>query len=78
MHISNELGLHKNSFDFMKSSHKYLKNASVLKSLNGGLNDTKSQYNVLMRSSLTDRYGKHESTKGAINFVMQDKNKNTE
>ena len=41
--ISNELGLHKNSYDYMKSSSKYLKNATILKSMHGGLNDSKSQ-----------------------------------
>jgi len=44
LRISNELGLHKTSYDYMKSSSKYLKNASILKSMHGGLNETKSNF----------------------------------
>ena len=43
LRISNELGLHKNSYDYMKSSSKYLKNATILKSIHGGFNESKSQ-----------------------------------
>lgn len=43
LRISSELGLHKTSYDYMKSSSKYLKNASLLKSIHGGINDSKSQ-----------------------------------
>lgn len=41
--ISSELGLHKTSYDYMKTSSKYLKNASLFKSMHGGFNDSKSQ-----------------------------------
>ena len=41
--ISTDLGLHKNSYDYMRSSNKYLKNATILKSIHGGFNDSKSQ-----------------------------------
>lgn len=41
LRISNELGLHRSSYDYMKPSHKYLKNASVLKSIHGGFGHSK-------------------------------------
>lgn len=67
-----ELGLHKSSYDYMRSSNKYLKNASVLKSIHKGLNDTKSQYGDIVKGNLTER---RESTKGAIKFVLESKHK---
>lgn len=71
--ISNELGLHKSSYDFMRSSNKFLKNASLLKSLHGGYNESKSQYGSFIKAVQTERLSKHESTKGAIQFVLQNK-----
>lgn len=53
--ISTELGLHKNSYDYMRSSHKYLKNASIIKSIHNGFNDSKSQYADLLKGAQTDR-----------------------
>jgi len=69
--ISTELGLHKNSFDYMRSSLKYLKNASLLKSIQG-INDSKSQLGEFMKGAKTDRVHR-ESTKGAIKFVLENK-----
>ena len=70
--ISNELGLHKTSFDYMKSSHKYLKNSSILKSIQGGLNDTKSQFVDILKNPHTERTNR-QSTKGAIKFMLESK-----
>ena len=70
--ISTELGLHKNSFDYMRSSQKYLKNASMLKSIQGGINDSKSQFGDFIKGAQTDR-NHRESTKGAIKFVLDKK-----
>jgi hypothetical protein len=72
--ISNELGLHKSSYDYMRSSNKYLKVASVLKSIHGGFNDSKSQLGEVMKGAKTDRQHR-EYTKGAIEFVHQSKQK---
>lgn len=71
--ISNELGLHKNSYDYMKSSQKYLKNATILKSIHQGVNDTKSQYSDFVKHAQTDRNHHRESTKGAIQFALENK-----
>jgi transposase-like protein len=71
--ISNELGLHKSSYDFMRSSNKFFKNASLLKSLHGGYNESKSQYGDFMKAVQTERLPRHESTKGAIQFMLQNK-----
>lgn len=55
LRISTELGLHKSSYDYMRSSQKYLKNSSILKSIHNGFNDTKSQYAGMLKGALTDR-----------------------
>lgn len=73
LRISNELGLHKNSYDYMKSSHKYLKNATILKSIHQGVNDSKTQYSDLVKHAQTDRNHHLESTKGAIQFALENK-----
>mmetsp|Transcript_7845 Transcript_7845/g.8979 ORF Transcript_7845/g.8979 Transcript_7845/m.8979 type:complete len:119 (+) Transcript_7845:334-690(+) len=56
----------------MKSSQKYLKNATFLKSIQGGVNDSKSQLGDFMKGAQTDR-NHRESTNGAIQFVLENK-----
>jgi hypothetical protein len=70
--ISTELGLHKSSYDYMRSSQKYLKNASIMKSIHSGLNDSKSQYGDIVKQIKTDRNNR-QSTNGAIKFILENK-----
>jgi len=69
--ISTELGLHKSSFDYMKSSHNYLKNASLLKSIQG-INDSKSNLGGVVKGAQTNRVHR-ESTKGVTQLVLDNK-----
>ena len=71
--ISNELGLHRTSYNYMKSNSKYLKTASILKSMHKGLNDNSSQYGEMLKAAKTDRNEHRETTKDAIKFALENR-----
>lgn len=70
--LSVELGLHKPSYEFMKSHSKYTKSVIKLKSIRDGPNDTNSQFGDIIKAARSERMGNRESTKEAIKYALSE------
>lgn len=66
--ISNDLGLHKASYDYIKPSHHYIKNATVLKSIHGGLSHSKSQFGGYIKMPITSRDNSKEIQRTTVKY----------
>ena len=66
--ISNDLGLHKASYDYIKPSHHYIKNATVLKSIHGGLSHSKSNFAGYIKMPITSRDNSKEVQKTTAKY----------